>query len=321
MRSWSSRTTIATITWEIGARAALDGCAEVMVPVLVATCTTNIVLAPIALMPGMGGFLFRPLALAVTFSMVTSFILSRTFVPMMCAKFLPDEHGRKRKGIITSEEHVEQARPGVFGRAHRRIEIFLEGLTRRYEGLLAIALRHRFLVLGFVLLLFVGSLMLTFGIGREFFPQVDAGQITVYLRTPSSSRLDAAEGRLAQFEQVVLENIPAREREMIITELGLDPDWSAAYSANSGQQRRRAVQLNSAAQCSGICNQVAPACSSARPRFADLRQLRHEAAWCRRHQSGLVFTDRRGSAGQPARRRVRSRQKRFAITSPAMAAP
>ena len=52
-------------------RAALDGCAEVMVPVLVATCTTNIVLAPLALMPGMGGFLFRPLALAVTFAMVT----------------------------------------------------------------------------------------------------------------------------------------------------------------------------------------------------------------------------------------------------------
>ncbi len=84
-------------------RAALDGCAEVMVPVLVATCTTNIVLAPLALMPGMGGFLFRPLALAVTFAMFSSFLLSRTFVPMMCAKFLPDEHqepcdrGRERR--------------------------------------------------------------------------------------------------------------------------------------------------------------------------------------------------------------------------------
>src|ERR1700722_1720244 len=77
-------------------RAALDGCAEVMVPVLVATLTTNIVLAPLALMPGMGGFLFRPLALAVTFAMFSSFLLSRTFVPMMCAKFLPDDHRRRR---------------------------------------------------------------------------------------------------------------------------------------------------------------------------------------------------------------------------------
>ena len=66
MSSW--RTINGTIAWaNRDIRAALDGCAEVMVPVLVATFTTTIVLAPIALMPGMGGFLFRPLALAVTF--------------------------------------------------------------------------------------------------------------------------------------------------------------------------------------------------------------------------------------------------------------
>ena len=93
-------------------RAALDGCAEVMVPVLVATCTTNIVLAPLALMPGMGGFLFRPLALAVTFAMVTSFLLSRTFVPMMCAKFLPDVH-RKPAPRATPEDGASQGASGT----------------------------------------------------------------------------------------------------------------------------------------------------------------------------------------------------------------
>jgi len=211
-------------------RAALDGCAEVMVPVLVATLTTNIVLAPLALMPGMGGFLFKPLALAVLFAMLSSFLLSRTFVPMMCAKFLPDEH---REG---GAHGAGQKRAGFFARVHHRIEFFLDGLTHRYTRLLAWALQHRMLVLGFVLALFAGALTLLFGIGREFFPQVDAGQITIYLRTPSNTRLDAAEGRLAEFEKFLLDNIPANEREMIITELGLDPDWSAAYSANSGQQ-------------------------------------------------------------------------------------
>ena len=87
-------------------RAAFDGCAEVMVPVLVATCTTNIVLAPLAFMPGISGFLFRPLALAVTFAMISSFVLSRTFVPMLCAKFLPEERGH---------EHGAPASPGFFG--------------------------------------------------------------------------------------------------------------------------------------------------------------------------------------------------------------
>jgi multidrug efflux pump subunit AcrB len=216
-------------------RAALDGSIEVMIPVLVATLTTNIVLAPIALMPGMGGFLFRPLALAVTFAMVTSFLLSRTFVPMMCAKFLPDEqqHGAAARGNGHTAHHGPAGR---FAPAHRRIEHALDGLTRLYERLLRLALRHRTVVLTAVTLLFIGSLMLTFGIGREFFPQVDAGQLTISVRTPSDTRLDAAERRVIDVEHFIEANIPAGEREMILTEMGLDPDWSAAYTANSGQQ-------------------------------------------------------------------------------------
>ena len=214
-------------------RAALDGCAEVMVPVMVATCTTIIVLAPLALMPGMAGFLFRPLALAVAFAMLASFLLSRTFVPMMCAKFLPDEHRGHNKA--DGHGHDEHNR-GWFGRVHHRIEHFLIRQTKRYERFLAFALRHRFGVLSVILLLFLGSLTLLFGIGREFFPQVDAGQITIFLRAPSNLRLDASERRVAEVEQFLEQQIPAADREMIVSELGLDPDWSAAYTANAGQQ-------------------------------------------------------------------------------------
>jgi multidrug efflux pump subunit AcrB len=172
-------------------RAALDGCAEVMIPVLVATFTTNIVLAPVALMPGMGGFLFRPLALAVAFAMFSSFLLSRTFVPMMCAKFLPDDH-RRHAAAATSVAHAEaghghhdaHAPTTFFGRVHHRIEAFLDRLTLGYQRLLCMAIRWRFAVLTVVALLFVGSLALGTRLGREFFPQVDAGQITIYLRAP-----------------------------------------------------------------------------------------------------------------------------------------
>jgi multidrug efflux pump subunit AcrB len=220
-------------------RAALDGCAEVMVPVLVATCTTNIVLAPIALMPGMGGFLFKPLALAVTFAMVVSFLLSRTFVPMMCARFLPDEHRRSGGGVVRScgGEGPQHHRTTFFGRLHQAFEEFLDTRVRRgYSGMLAVALRHRFAVLGVVGALFAGSLVLGSRLGREFFPQVDAGQITMYVRTSSNLRLDAAEARVAEVEAFIDEKIPASDRKTVITELGLDPDWSAAYTANSGQQ-------------------------------------------------------------------------------------
>ncbi len=221
-------------------RAALDGCAEVMVPVMVATCTTMIVLAPLALMPGMGGFLFKPLALAVAFAMITSFVLSRTYVPMMCAKFLPDEHRRGRAPQNGHGPHGDHAEPkgGFFAAFHRRFERLLDGFSRRYATALNWALNHRFIVLGGVFTLFLASLCLVFGIGREFFPAVDAGQITMYVRTPSNLRLDAAEVRVAQVERLIDTVIPGDEREEngLVSEIGLDPDWSVAFTANSGQQ-------------------------------------------------------------------------------------
>jgi multidrug efflux pump subunit AcrB len=235
-------------------RAALDGCAEVMVPVLVATLTTNIVLAPVALQPGMGGFLFRPLALAVAFAMFSSFLLSRTFVPMMCAKFLPDEHrghhagtGAAHAGASHGHGHGHGGPPptSLFGRIHHRIEKYLDNATLSYEVNLHRVMRHRFKLLGFTGLLIVLAGFLAPRIGREFFPQVDAGQITVYLRCPSNMRLDATTRRVAQFEDFVKEVIPVHEREMIVSEIGLDPDWSAAYTASSGQQDAVVrIQLN-----------------------------------------------------------------------------
>jgi len=217
-------------------KAALDGCAEVMIPVLVATFTTNIVLAPIAMMPGMGGFLFRPLALAVAFAMFTSFLLSRTFVPMMCARFLPDEHKRMRTAARSMQASGEHEHGSRFGRLHHRIERLLNRQTRIYQRLLAMALGHRKVVLSVVGLLFVASLALGTRLGQEFFPQVDAGQITLYIQAPSKLRLDAAERRMIDVERFLEQHIPAHERDMIVSELGLDPDWSAAYTANSGQQ-------------------------------------------------------------------------------------
>jgi multidrug efflux pump subunit AcrB len=201
-------------------RAAFDGAVEVTIPVLVATCTTIIVLFPIALVPGMGGFLFRPLALAVAFAMIASFVLSRTLVPALCAKWLTG--------------HLEPGHEPSFGaRLHAPIDRGLGWLNRRYEHLLNFALRHRAAVLVTVGSLFLASLTFLFGIGREFFPQVDAGQITLQVRMPSGTNIEVTEQRVAAVERFLEENIPADERKMIISELGLVPDWSAAYTPNS----------------------------------------------------------------------------------------
>jgi multidrug efflux pump subunit AcrB len=259
-------------------RAALDGCAEVMVPVMVATATTGLVLVPLALLPGMGGFLFKPLALAVIFAMVTSFLLSRTFVPMMCAKFLPDEHAGAGAGAghghAASNGHADHGAPtGFWGRVHFRIENFLNGLTRGYESLLHLAIRYRWAVLSVVALLFVGSMTLAFGIGREFFPQVDAGQIAMYVHCPSNLRLDATEKRVAQVEDLIKQKVKREDLQKVISEIGLDPDWSAAYTANSGQQdaviriQLEPERSQSAQQYADILRQAV----AADPDFNDLR--------------------------------------------------
>ena len=210
-------------------RAALDGCAEVMVPVLVATCTTVIVLAPLSLLPGMGGFLFRPLTLAVGFAMLTSFLLSRTLVPTLCAYFLPDDHGR-------GENHTPQKPEGLFDRLTGFFQRGLDRLTAMYLRLLEECLARRGWVIIALLALFALSLTLLGRIGREFFPQVDAGQITLRLRAPSNLRLDSTEARVKEVEAFIQDTIPASDREMIVSEIGLNPDWSAAYTTNSGQQ-------------------------------------------------------------------------------------
>ncbi len=216
-------------------RAAIDGCAQVMVPVLVAACTTFIVLAPLALLPGMGGFLFRPLTLAVGFAMFTSFLLSRTFVPMMCATFLPDDH---RSSLGGSHQGTIRGRaPGFIARTSARFQrAIVDRLASAYARVLSWALVNRGAVIFGIALLFGGSLLLVPRIGREFFPQVDAGQIVLRVRAPSNLRLDATERRIVEVEEFIQDVIPASEREMIVSELGLNPDWSAAYTTNAGQQ-------------------------------------------------------------------------------------
>ena len=168
--------------------------------------------------------------------------------PMMCAKFLPEEHrgrGTRSEGRGASQGHssplASHPSPHFFGRLHHRFEGWIEAAKRSYTHALgAILRRHRFTLLAAVgVMILLASFLLT-RLGREFFPQVDAGQITVEFRAPSNLRLDAAEARVMQMEQLILDIIPhdkkESELEAIVTEMGVDPDWSSAYTDNSGQQ-------------------------------------------------------------------------------------
>lgn len=214
--------------------AALDAAQEVALPVLVATLTTIIVLVPIAFSPGMGKFLFSPLALAVGVAMVGSYGFAMTLVPCWCAAWLSHEPADHASEGSSAPGNAKKR--GVWNRFHGAVEATLDAIARVYEALLRRVLRVRVLFLGFVLALLAGALALVPTLGQELFPLVDAGQIIITMRDSTGTRLESTEKSVVRVEDLIREQIRSGDLGMIISELGVVPDWSAAYTPNTGPQ-------------------------------------------------------------------------------------
>ncbi len=198
-------------------QAALDSATEVAVPVLVSTITTVAVFFPVVFMAGIGSYLFTPLAISVTFAMFASTFLARTLAPAYCAYML------KSRGEGGSRSRFVRLTDNSFDR-----------LRRFYSGWLARAIRFRWPVLIVSMLLFVGSLGLYPLIGQELFPVTDSGQITINMRAPSGTRIEKTEQITQKVEATIQRLIPAEDREMIVTDIGVLYDWPAGYTANAG---------------------------------------------------------------------------------------
>jgi multidrug efflux pump subunit AcrB len=222
-------------------------------PELVSTLCTFLVLSPLALMPGMGEFLFLPMTLAVAFAMCSAYILSRTLVPACSAAWLKPHahhgdaagHGPAH-GKPEGEEPDERFRPendharggGPFAAVARGFawwEAKVDAVFAAYSRLLRVVLRHRLLTvaLGFGLLGVTLVVMWPI-LRRDFFPEVDAGAFEMYARAPSGTRIEKTEKLIEQIEGVIREAIPEHDLELYIAELGVNADWSAAYTPNSG---------------------------------------------------------------------------------------
>ena len=170
-------------------------------PELVASLCTLLVLAPLALMPGMGQFLFRPLAMAVAFAMGSAYLLSRSFVPSRAALWLKgyqQTHG---------EEHATetpQRRPGLVRRGFDRIQDGIEFVIQWYVRGLNHVLRLRwFVVLGAAGLLAAVLGGLLPHLRRDFFPEVDAGAFEIYVRLNTGTRIEETEKEVAEVENLI----------------------------------------------------------------------------------------------------------------------
>ncbi|HWB10815.1 MAG TPA: efflux RND transporter permease subunit [Pirellulales bacterium] len=210
--------------------AAFLGASEVAMPELVATLCTFLVLAPLALMPGMGQFLFRPMTLAVAFAMISAYLLSRTVVPSFSSLFLGHSMGE-------AEEKADAGRKPAYGLLSRALGGWLAVIDRGleiYKRALNVVLRHRLATIacGFVPLILI-VVLLGPRLRRDFFPEVDAGAFEVFVRLPTGAEIDRTEKKIELVEEFLRRQI-ADDLELIVSELGVTPDWSAAYTPNAG---------------------------------------------------------------------------------------
>ena len=224
----------------LGARpkeAAFLGASEVAMPELVASLCTLLVLLPLALMPGLGAFLFRPMFFAVAFAMTIAYILSRTFVPARCAAWL-----RGHEHPTPTETHGfdwEHRNPGphrkwLITRAFEKWEGVIDVGIKAYTRLLEVVMRARLLVvLGAFSVLALVVVVFGLNLRREFFPEVDAGAFEVYARLPSGTRIEVTDGYVEGIENYV-KKVVGKDLKLTISEIGLTPDWSAAYTPNAG---------------------------------------------------------------------------------------
>ena len=204
-------------------RAVLDGASQIAVPTFVSTLSICIVFVPVLLLTGTAKYLFTPMAMAVVFAMLASYLLSRTLVPTMVHKLLRAEMSMYQLGV--EGEHA--AGKGIFWTMHHWFNGLFERLRFRYIGLLDWSLRHRGRVLTGFGVVFLGSLGLLWLVGEDFFPTVDSGQMRLHARAPAGTRIEETEVRFAAIEREIRQVIPADEMETIIDNIGVPNSWTS----------------------------------------------------------------------------------------------
>ena len=224
-------------------RAILDGASQIAVPAFVSTLCICIVFVPIFFLSGTARFLFQPLAMAVIFAMLASYLLSRTVVPTM-VRFLLREHldeidtslaqsvegsdGGEEKIANRSRENPTAPRLSGLGQIfgflswiHEKFNHVFEKLRARYVNALRWCLEHRRLVFGAMGAMVLVSFALVPFLGRDFFPAVDAGQFRLHVRAPAGTRLESTQERFFQVGNAIREVIPPNEIQNVLDNIGL----------------------------------------------------------------------------------------------------
>ncbi len=203
-------------------RAVLDGASQIAIPTFVSTLSICIVFVPVLLLTGTARYLFTPLAMAVVFAMLASYLLSRTLIPTLVHYLLKSEVELYREG----RHGKSSGNASLLWRVNSIFNGLFERLRFRYIGLLDWSLQHRAQVLSGFMAVSIASVGLAWLVGEDFFPEVDSGQMRLDARAPAGTRLEETEVRFAAIEREIRDVIPASEMDTLIDNIGVVNCWA-----------------------------------------------------------------------------------------------
>lgn len=205
-------------------QAILDGSYEVTIPAFVSTLSICIVFLPVVLLVGPAKFLFTPLALAVVFAIVASYVLSRTLVPVMIKFLLPPEMYLYTGGGPQT----------ILDRYHVRFAENFQSFRRSYGAALQWGLENRLVIVVIFGVIFFSALLISTFIGEDFFPSVDAGQIRLHVKAPSGTRIEVTAEIFSEVENEIKKIIHPNDIAMLIDNIGLNPvPYTLAFGDNA----------------------------------------------------------------------------------------
>jgi multidrug efflux pump subunit AcrB len=196
--------------------AILDGASQIALPAIMATLAICIVFFPVVLLTGPSRFLFVPMALSVVFSMMASYVLSRTLVPLLSRMLLVNEPHEE-----APQKDAKEGRAVSHAGMFPKFNALFDQLTDWYLGILTVLLKYRgftlWTALGFVLITF----LIPFFAGSDFFPSADTGIMKLHYRAASGTRIEETEQQVAKAEELIKKIIPADELVTINSMIGL----------------------------------------------------------------------------------------------------
>ncbi len=204
-------------------QAILDGAQQIAVPAFVSTLSICIVFVPMFFLTGVARYLFVPLAEAVVFAMLASYLLSRTLIPTM-VMYLMKRH----------ERDAEKPKTSFLGRMQEKFEHRFEQLRDSYRNLMESLMHHRAAFVSIFLAFCLASGGLFLFLGKDFFPNVDAGQFRLHVRGRAGLRIEETARLVDEVEQEIRREVPQREVNTILDNLGLPYSGINLSYSNSG---------------------------------------------------------------------------------------